>query len=77
MTTSLPVTHETLAGLVAAARATTTWLMSELRRTGAVEGTRGRYRRRVGTLAAIARDAPRPDVSPTIRRSNGPYALGS
>lgn len=67
---TLPVTHETLAGLVGAARETTTSLMSDLRRAGAVEGTRGRYRLRVGALAAVAWGAPRHDASPTVRRSN-------
>lgn len=67
---TLPVTHETLAGLVGAARETTTSLMSELRRAGAVEGTRGRYRLRVDTLVTIAWDPPTSGASPTIRRSN-------
>ena len=51
---TLPLTHETLAGLLGAARETTTSLLSELRRDGAVEGTRGRYRLRTGRLARIA-----------------------
>lgn len=51
---TLPLTHETLAGLLGAARETTTSLVSELRRVGAVEGTRGRYRLHPGRLAEVA-----------------------
>lgn len=55
---TLPLTHETLAGLVGAARETTTALVSELRREGALEGTRGRYRLRPGPLLRIASQLP-------------------
>lgn len=41
---TLPLTHEHLAALVGAARETTTLTLSDLRRRGLVEGTRGRYR---------------------------------
>ena len=51
---TLPLTHETLAALIGAARETTTALVSELRRAGALEGTRGRYRLRTGPLLALA-----------------------
>ena len=40
---TLPLTHEHLAGLVGAARETTTLAPSELRQRGLIEGTRGRY----------------------------------
>lgn len=51
---TLPLTHETLAGLIGAARETTTALLSELRRAGAVEGTRGRYRLHTTRLLEVA-----------------------
>lgn len=41
---TLPLTHEHLAALIGAARETTTLTLSDLRRRGLVEGTRGRYR---------------------------------
>jgi CRP-like cAMP-binding protein len=41
---TLPLTHEHLAGMVGAARETTSAAMADLRRLGLVEGTRGRYR---------------------------------
>ena len=41
---TLPLTHEHLAALIGAARETTTLALSDLRRRGLVEGTRGRYR---------------------------------
>ena len=41
---TLPLTHEHLAALIGAARETTTLTLSDLRRRGFVEGTRGRYR---------------------------------
>ena len=55
---TLPLTHETLAGLVCAARETTTSLVSDLRRSGAIEGTRGRYRLHTTRLLAIASHVP-------------------
>lgn len=55
---TLPLTHETLASLVGAARETTTALLSELRRAGAVEGTRGRYRLHTATLFDLASRLP-------------------
>lgn len=56
---TLPLTHETLAGLVGAARETTTALVSELRRAGALEGTRGRYRLHRTRLVEAASHLPR------------------
>ena len=44
MRLTLPLTHEHLAALIGAARETTTLTLSDLRRRGLVEGTRGRYR---------------------------------
>lgn len=41
---TLPLTHEHLAGLIGAARETTTLTLSELRQRGLLEGTRGHYR---------------------------------
>lgn len=55
---TLPLTHETLGGLIGAARETTTALFSELRRCGAVEGTRGRYRLHTNVLLDIASQLP-------------------
>jgi len=40
---TLPLTHDTLAGLVGAARETTSVAVQELRRRGLIAGTRGRY----------------------------------
>ncbi len=40
---TLPLTHDTLAALVGAARETTTALISEMRSEGVLSGTRGRY----------------------------------
>lgn len=40
---TLPLTHDTLAGLVGAARETTSVAVQELRRCGLIAGTRGRY----------------------------------
>lgn len=40
---TLPLTHDTLAALVGAARETTTALISEMRSLGVLSGTRGRY----------------------------------
>lgn len=40
---TLPLTHDTLAALVGAARETTTALLGEMRAQGVVSGTRGRY----------------------------------
>ena len=40
---TLPLTHDTLAALVGAARETTTALISEMRAEGVLSGTRGRY----------------------------------
>lgn len=41
---TLPLTHDTLAALVGAARETTTGVVQQLRADGLLEGTRGRYR---------------------------------
>lgn len=51
---TVPLTHEHLAGLIGAARETTTLALSELRQRGLLEGTRGRY---LFDLARL-RDAP-------------------
>lgn len=40
---TLPLTHDTLAALVGAARETTTALLGEMRTLGVLSGTRGRY----------------------------------
>ncbi len=40
---TLPLTHDTLAALVGAARETTTALLGEMRAQGVLSGTRGRY----------------------------------
>lgn len=40
---TLPLTHDTLAALVGAARETTTTLLGEMRAQGVISGTRGRY----------------------------------
>ena len=40
---TLPLTHDTLASLVGAARETTTALLGEMRAQGVLSGTRGRY----------------------------------
>ena len=40
---TLPLTHDTLAALVGAARETTTALIGEMRAEGVLSGTRGRY----------------------------------
>lgn len=55
---TLPLTHETLGGLVGAARETTTALLSDLRRSGAVQGTRGCYRLHTARLLEIASQLP-------------------
>lgn len=51
---TLPLTHDTLAGLVGAARETTTTALGEMREAGVLEGTRGRYRYAEGALSAYA-----------------------
>ena len=43
MRLTLPITHDTIAAMVGAARETTTSVMQQLRREGLIEGTRGRY----------------------------------
>lgn len=40
---TLPITHETLAGMIGAARETTTAVLGDMRNQGVVNGTRGRY----------------------------------
>jgi len=54
---TLPVTHDTLAALVGAARETTTTVVEQLRRSGLLEGTRGRYRFDPARLRAYAQRA--------------------
>lgn len=51
---TLPLTHDTLAAMVGAARETTTAVISQLREAGLVEGTRGSYRIRPTELAEFA-----------------------
>lgn len=47
---TLPLTHDTLAALVGAARETTTALLSAMRAAGVLSGTRGRYSFEQGAL---------------------------
>lgn len=54
---TLPITHDTLAALVGAARETTTTVVQQLRGMGLVEGTRGRYRFDPGRLRDYAIEA--------------------
>lgn len=54
---TLPVTHDTLAAMVGAARETTTSIMQQLRTEGLLEGTRGSYRYAPGALTAYAEQA--------------------
>lgn len=54
---TLPLTHETIAGMVGAARETTTSTIEQLRRRGLVHGTRGRYVLDVAGLTAYANEA--------------------
>lgn len=51
---TLPLTHDTLAALVGAARETTTALLSEMRSAGVLRGTRGRYSFEQGALLDYA-----------------------
>lgn len=51
---TLPLTHDTLAALVGAARETTTALLSEMREAGVLRGTRGRYTFEQGALLDYA-----------------------
>ncbi len=54
---TLPLTHDTLAGLVGAARETTSAAVQQLRRAGLIAGTRGRYLVLPRALRAFAHDA--------------------
>ncbi len=54
---TLPVTHDTLAAMVGAARETTTAVVADMRRLGLVEGTRGSYRLRPAELMDYALEA--------------------
>ncbi len=54
---TLPLTHDTLAALVGAARETTTALISEMRAEGVLSGTRGRYSFEQGALLEFAYSA--------------------
>ena len=54
---TLPLTHDTLAALVGAARETTTALISEMRVQGVLSGTRGRYSFEPGVLLDFAYSA--------------------
>jgi len=54
---TLPLTHDTLAAMVGAARETTTAVVSQLREAHLVDGTRGSYRIRPAQLAEFALEA--------------------
>jgi CRP/FNR family transcriptional regulator, cyclic AMP receptor protein len=54
---TLPLTHDTLAALVGAARETTTALIGEMRARGVLSGTRGRYSFQPGALRDFAYEA--------------------
>ena len=54
---TLPLTHDTLAALVGAARETTTALIGEMRAEGVLSGTRGRYSFEQGALLEFAYSA--------------------
>ena len=54
---TLPLTHDTLAALVGAARETTTALIGEMRAQGVLSGTRGRYSFEQGALLDFAYSA--------------------
>src|SRR5690606_8212155 len=54
---TLPLTHETIASMVGAARETTTSTIEQLRRKGLVHGTRGRYVLDVTGLTDFANEA--------------------
>jgi CRP-like cAMP-binding protein len=51
---NLPLTHENLAALVGAARETTSTILSEMRSSGVLRGTRGDYTFDLGRLADYA-----------------------
>lgn len=51
---TLPLTHDTLAAMVGAARETTTAVIAEFRQLGMLDGTRGNYRMRPAALAEYA-----------------------
>src|SRR5690554_1822477 len=54
---TLPVTHETLASLVGAARETTTYTIQQLRKKGLLVGTRGHYHFEPVALERYAHEA--------------------
>ena len=54
---TLPLTHDTLAALVGAARETTTALLGEMRAQGVLSGTRGRYSFERSALLEFAHQA--------------------
>jgi len=54
---TLPITHETLASLVGAARETTTFTLQQLRQQGLLAGTRGKYQFEPEALARFAHEA--------------------
>ncbi|HZJ10118.1 MAG TPA: Crp/Fnr family transcriptional regulator [Trueperaceae bacterium] len=54
---TLPLTHDTLAAMVGAARETTSTTVEQLRRLGLVTGTRGRYVVQTQALQAFASQA--------------------
>jgi len=54
---TLPLTHDTLAGLVGAARETTSAAVQQLRRAGLIAGTRGRYLVLPRALRAFAQES--------------------
>ncbi len=51
---TLPLTHDTLAAMIGAARETTTATLGEMREAGALSGTRGRYHYHLERLSAYA-----------------------
>lgn len=55
---TLPLTHDTLAGLVGAARETTSSAVAQLRALGLIAGTRGRYLVLPQALRSYAEDGP-------------------
>ena len=54
---TLPLTHDSLAAMVGAARETTTAVLGEMRDGGLVAGTRGRYSFNLESLSDYAVEA--------------------
>jgi CRP/FNR family cyclic AMP-dependent transcriptional regulator len=55
---TLPLTHEDLGALVGAARETTSSALGQIRRAGALKGTRGRYRFDAARLESFTHPEP-------------------